>query len=143
MIHPLILRRDAAQATLDHFNGQPFAWGKADCVRLGAFHLRQMGRTVSLAKAGSYSSEKGALRALSRTGFASLEAAVDGQGLLRIAPAAALVGDLIGLEGEGGWPALCVALGNGRVLGFHTGQARVLKPLLPVIAWRVEPCRRR
>ena len=34
MISPLLARRDAAQAALDAFLGQPFAWGQADCVRL-------------------------------------------------------------------------------------------------------------
>lgn len=141
--HPLIQRAAAAQATLDYFTGRPFAWGEADCVRLAAFHLRQMGRTPKgLARAGSYGSEKMARRALLRTGFASLDAAVDGQGLPRIPPAAALVGDLVGLQGEGAWTSLTVALGNGRVLGFHSGAARVLKPVLPIVAWRIEPCRK-
>lgn len=141
--HPLIRRRDAAQATLDRFCGQPFAWGRTDCVRLAAFHVRQLGYRPKLAKAGAYATEPAALRALSRTGFANLFEAVDGY-FPRIAPAAALTGDLVGLDaGSDVWPALCVALGNGRVLGFHEGVARVLKPLLPVVAWRVEPCPRR
>jgi hypothetical protein len=141
--HPLIWRRDAAQATLDHFNGRPFAWGEADCVRLAAWHVRRMGHKTKLAKAGAYHDEAGARKALAKAGFRSLQKAVDAHGFARIAPAAALVGDIVALEGEGGWPALCVALGNGRVLGFHEGQARVLKPLLPVLAWRVEPCLKR
>lgn len=139
-MHHLISRRDAAQATLLHFEGRAFAWGRADCVRLAAWHLRRMGRRVSLLKGGQYSSERGAKLALARAGFDSLEAALDAQGFLRIPPAAALVGDLVGLEGEGGWPCLTVALGNGRVLGFHTGAARILKPIKMVAAWRVDPC---
>lgn len=137
-------RRDVAQAVFDRFAGRPLAWGRDDCVRMAAFALRKFKRPVSLAKAGEYSSLKGALRALRRAGFDTLEAAVDAQGLERIAPAFALPGDIIGLpaEEDGPWLALTVALGNGRVLGFQGGACKVLQPRLDpetanrVRAWR-------
>lgn len=140
----LIKRRDAAQAAFDRFAGQPFVWGKADCVRLSAFALRQAGHSVSLVKGGSYSSLRGALRALERAGFSSLKAAIEAQpGLLEIPAAMAWPGDLVGLpaEEDGPWMALSVALGNGRVLGFQAGVCRVLQPrpdaLRNSFAWRV------
>lgn len=139
----LIDRVAAAQAAVDRYLGRPLAWGKDDCVRLAAFALRKQGRAVSLAKGGSYSSLRGALAALDRAGFASLEAAVDAQGLERIAPAFVLPGDLIGLQAaeDGPWLALTVALGNGRVLGFQDGSCKVLQPRLDLaaraMAWRV------
>lgn len=142
-MHDLIARRDAAQAVLARFDGQPFQWGRADCVRLAAYALRQRKRPVSLIKAGSYGSEAGALKALARAGFASLEAAVEAQGLDAIAAAFALPCDLIAIDPEepGPWLALTVALGNGRVLGFHKGACRVLQPRFAlanrVRAWRV------
>ncbi|MFN3584830.1 DUF6950 family protein [Phenylobacterium sp.] len=142
-MHETIRRRDAAQAAFDRFNGRALAWGRDDCLRLAAFDLRKMGRAVSLAKAGSYSSLAGALRALRRTGFATLAEAVDAEGLVRIPPAAALPADLLGgTPHEGGpWVALGVVLGNGRVLGFQNGFCGVLQPtpedLATAIAWRV------
>lgn len=142
-IHPLIQRRDAAQATLDRFNGRPFVWGETDCVRLAAWHVRRMGHKTKLAKGGAYKDEAGARKALAKVGFRSLEKAVDAHGFARIAPAAAIVGDLVGIEAGGDWPALFVALGNGRLLGFHEDVCRIVKPVLLVTAWRVEPCLKR
>lgn len=139
---PMIARRDAAQAAVDRFDGQPFAWGKNDCVRLAAFTLRKLGHKPNLARAGTYSSLLGAKRALVRTGFATLEEALDALGLPRIPPAAAVVGDIVGLPGLDDWTALTVALGNGRVLGFMSGRCGVLAPITPLTAWRVEPCRK-
>lgn len=144
----LLQRRDAAQAAVDRFVGRPLAWGRDDCVRMAAFAARKRGRPVSLAKAGSYSSLRGALVALRRTGFASLEAAVDAQGLEPIAQAFALPCDLIGLPTAepGPWLALTIYLGNGRVLGFQEGACKILQPLMAdmpadqlarVRAWRL------
>src|SRR3546814_18401415 len=40
-----VRRKEATQATLDKFKGQPFDWGAGrHCVRLAHFHLRQMGQ---------------------------------------------------------------------------------------------------
>lgn len=140
----LIRRRDAAQAAVDRFIGKPLAWGRADCIRLGAFVCRRMGRPVSLAKAGEYSSLLGAKRALLRTGFATVEAAIDAQGLRRIAPASALTADLVALPGnDDGLLSLNIAIGNGRLFGVLPG-TRVFGPMQPTaeglkhaIAWSV------
>lgn len=140
----MIARRDAAQATLDRFVGVPFHWGKADCVRLAAFNLRQLGYRPRLSKGGAYGSFRGAVKALGLAGFADLMAAVDAQGLPRIAPSQALPGDLVALPGEEGWPALTVALGNGRVLGWKADRpdCGVMQPIEPLTAWRARPCHR-
>jgi hypothetical protein len=143
-MHPLIVRRDAAQAVRDTYFGKPFAWGRADCVRMCALDLRKLGYRVSLLKAPQYSSEKGARLALARAGFDSLEALLDAQGFIRIPPAAALPADIVALSGAGDWPSLMVALGNGATIGFHEGQGKVLRPQMDkaVAAWRVDPCRK-
>lgn len=135
-------RRDAAQATLDEFKEVPFRYGKRDCVRMAAAHLRRLGYKIKLPPADSYRSEKTALRALRDRGFASLVEAVDAHGLERIAPAAAVVGDIIAVPGEGGFgAALHVALGNGRTVGYHQDLigAGVLQPIEYVAAWRATP----
>jgi hypothetical protein len=136
----LLRRQQAAQAAVDRFKGQPLAYGKNDCVRLAAFVLRKMGRRPQLAKAGSYSTALGAARALQRAGFEDLATAVDALGLPRIAPAAAWVADLVLLPAEGPFGgALSVAVGNGRVLGYHedVDGADILQPVQYLAAWRV------
>lgn len=139
MPRPTLLRRvEAAQTTVDRFKGRRFRFGTNDCARMVAFHLRQLGLSVRLAKAGSYRSRLGATRALRRLGHDSLAAALDGHGLLRIAPAAAVVGDIVELPGEPPFGALSVAVGNGRVLGYHQdcAGAEILQPTAFVAAWR-------
>ena len=136
----LLQRQQAAQAAVARFKGQPLIYGKNDCVRLAAFVLRKMGHRPQLAKAGSYSTALGAVRALERAGYEDLAAAVDALGLPRIAPAAAWVADLVLLPAEGPFGgALSVAVGNGRVLGYHedVGGADILQPVQYLAAWRV------
>ncbi len=138
----MIARRDAAQAAVDAFREAPLVWGKADCVRLCAMPARLLGHKVGLLKGGRYTTEVAAKRALAKAGFANLEKAADAL-FPQIAPAMALVADIVAVEGDGDWDlALMVALGNGRVLGFHEGFCRVLQPLKPLKAWRVDPCRK-
>jgi hypothetical protein len=136
----LLRRQQAAQAAIDRFKDQPLVYGKNDCVRLAAFVLRKMGHRPQLAKAGSYRTALGAARALQRAGFEDLAAAVDALGLPRIAPAAAWVADLVLLPaGAPFGGALSVAVGNGRVLGYHEdlGGAEILQPVQYVAAWRI------
>lgn len=109
----------AVTATWEQFRGRPFAFGRVDCVRLVAAHLKRLGRSVQLAKGGSYRSALGAKRALARAGYASLVEALQGVGLVEIAPAAALPGDLIVAPGGQGFDALTIAAGNAMVVGFH------------------------
>jgi hypothetical protein len=147
----MIARARVTQATLARFRDRPLAYGSADCVRLAAFHLRGMGHRVSLAKAGAYDSFRGALRAIRQAGHPDLMTAVRAQGLLEIPPAATLAGDLLALQGAGpdgepveGFPALMIAAGNGRAIGFLTApdgvvRCGVVQPLEYVTAWRVEP----
>ena len=134
-------RVQAAQHLLDEWRGRSFAWGTADCLHLFADVMAIRGRPVDLGTS-KYTTLIGGVRLLKARGHASLEAAIDAQGLERIAPAAALPCDLVALKSETHMPALTVCLGNGRVLGFwspgapvaHTAQ--VLQPKAFVTAWR-------
>lgn len=131
----------AAQATLDQFAGRPFRWGRADCARLVAAHLRRLGYRVQLPAAGSYASPRSAIKALAARGFASLGEALDALGLERIAPAAALPGDVVELPSIDRLGSLAIVLTNGRVVGFHQHAvgAAVLQPREWVAAWRARP----
>ena len=89
-MNPMIRRQQAAQATIDRFVGKTYRPGTRDCIKLAAFVLRQRGYKLPLLKGLKWSSEAEALRALRRTGFATLVDAVDALELPQIAPAAAL-----------------------------------------------------
>lgn len=133
----LIQRVAAVEATIARFKDRPLAYGKDDCVRMTAFCLRKLGVRAPLLKAGTYSTPTGARRALKKLGFDTLEQAVDSLELPRIPPASAWPGDVIALEGSDG-AALCIAVGNGRVLGFweESGVCAVLQPHQYLAAWR-------
>ena len=73
----------AAQATLDAYKGKPFRWGRCDCARIAASHLRRMGHQVRLPAAGSYGSARAAVKALRERGYETLGEALDGMGLGR------------------------------------------------------------
>lgn len=147
--HALILRARAAQATLDEWKTRAFLLGQNDCARMAASHLRRMGYRVKLPPARSYRTIKSAEAAVQKLGHASVPAALDALGLERIAPAAALVGDIIQLPSDPHngitsdvLATLTIAQGNGRVLGWHgdaPGGAVVMQALEMVAAWRVNP----
>ena len=79
-MNPMIRRQQAAQATVDRFLGKPLSYGKDDCARMAVFCLKQLGVKVSLLKAGTYSSPRGAARVLKSLGHDSLSSAVDAIG---------------------------------------------------------------
>ncbi len=139
-MNPMIRRQQAAQATVDRFLGKPLSYGKDDCARMAVFCLKQMGVKVSLLKAGSYSSPRGAARVLKSLGHDSLSSAVDAIGLPRIAPAMCLAGDIMALPADdNGSVALAVAVGNGRALAFWggaDGTCAIIQPLEYSHAWR-------
>lgn len=138
-MNPLVLRQQAAQATIDRFQGKPLQLGKNDCARMAVFCLRQLGVKFSLLKIGPYKTEIGAAKVLKDLGFASITEAVDALGLPRIAPAMCLPGDIMTLKAVGSDDvALAVAVGNGRVLGFWetAGVCAVFQPVEYGTAWR-------
>lgn len=141
-------RRDAAQATLDKFRGVEFDPGKVDCVQVAKFHLRTIGRPMKFGVPLNYKTLGQGRALLRRLGFASI-----GEGFSsmfpEIAPASALVGDLVELvaledEATKGLGAIVIYLGNNAVFGFHeaaTGGTvmRINEPGTdrPLRAWRV------
>lgn len=143
-MHDLERRAQAVRATLSHWQGKPFAYGAVDCVKVGAWHLRQMGHhlTLGLAKAGTYRSAKGAKRALTRAGHDSVAAALLTAGLEQIPLAMALPGDLVLAEGSHGLESVGILIGNGAIAGFHEDapdaglQVIRLNSFAPVEAWR-------
>jgi len=138
-LDPFVKRTRAAQATLDVWSKRKMRLGTSDCVRLIASHLRRLGYTVKLPPSGSYASYPSAVKALKAAGFGSVDEALDGMGLERIAPAAAIVGDIVKLPADHPLGSFTVALGNGRVVGFHEDAvtATTLQPVEYAGAWRI------
>lgn len=138
MTDTLVRRVEAAQKTLDIWSKRPMKLGTSDCVRMAADHLRRLGYKVKLPASGSYRTVNSALKALKARGYETLADALDGIGLERIPPAAAVAGDIIMLPAVDRLGALVIALGNGRVVGYHEDApaAVVLQPLEFETAWR-------
>ncbi len=146
MRHPSLIRAQAAQACVDRFNGRALNWGKVDCAQIVLHNLRKLGISTTAWKGLDYKSEIGAAKVLRARGFDGLCPGMDAfEGLFRIAPAMASMGDVIGLEAAGGlWDcALAVRVSPQHVLGLHEGVVMALEVDLThaVAAWRCNPCR--
>lgn len=137
------LRVAVAQAVFDAFNGRSLVMGRCDCVRMVSGVLERLGLDPALDRGGVYRTETGAVRALRRAGFGSLEDALDSLGLERIAPARRRPADILAMPGAGRLSALHVALSNGVMMGWGEGEAvcTTWRPVLdagaPVVCWRV------
>lgn len=131
------MRVAATSATFDRFNGVAFVLGRTDCARMVAFHLKRLGFKPSLLKAGTYSTEAGARRALARMGVTSLSEIMD-RHFPRIAPAEARTGDVLCGPGIGGTgDAMAIRLHRHNALGFLDGVCGEVVITDYVAAWRV------
>ncbi len=122
------------------YRGRPFAWGKVDCAKVAAYHLKKLGYPISISKAGAYASARGAHRAIGRMGYDNLTDLLDGLGLTRIPYSRLLLGDLVLAQGHGGVDAIGIYASNGHVLGFHEDcldLGLVTVDLVPVASWSV------
>lgn len=132
----LVERRDATEATKQWFASRPFDWRRSStCVHMVRRHLAAMGHRVP--PVPRFRSEPGAIAALKAKGWKDLEQMLDSF-LPRIAPAEAIVGDVVQLPSEGALGALCVVVGNGRVMGYAEGHdaLTVAQPMAFAGAWR-------
>jgi hypothetical protein len=84
---------------------------------------------------GDWSSAASALRTL---GFATLGEAMDAH-FKRIENHSILAGDIVEMPGGNGFSGLTIAVGNGRVIGFHEEipHCDILQPLMISGAWRI------
>jgi hypothetical protein len=138
-MNPLVRRQQAVTATMERFGGKHFALGSTDCMKMVGFHLKRFGIKVPFSKGGQYKTALQAQAALRRGGYKTVMDVMDGLGLPRIAPAAALIGDVVACPADQPMGALAIVVGNGNMLAFHESQE------LPVImtmgmvdtAWRV------
>jgi len=139
MTDPLIRKAAAAQTILDAWSKRPMRLGTNDCVRMIAAHLRLLGYKVKLPASGSYRTVNSATKALKAAGYDRVGDALDAIGLERIPPAAVVVGDIVELPADTKLGSFTIALGNGRVAGYHENvvAVTVLQPVAYLNAWRV------
>ena len=131
-------RRDVTLATLNCFLPKPVAWEKAaTCVHMIRRHVRAMGKPAP--PMPRFRSPLSARAAMKERGWANLAEMMDAV-LPRILPAEAIVGDVVELPSDSDvFGALCIVVGNGRVMGYFEGQEglTVMQPLsVPITAWR-------
>jgi hypothetical protein len=132
----LVERTEAVNALIEQFAGKPFALGTCDCGKMVIAHLRAMGWPIKTG--GTWKSAVGAKRFLRRHGGTGA-ACIDSWGLPRIAPAAAITGDVVELPDGTDLGAFGVVVGNGRVLAFHEhadGVAIIQPGVAALAAWR-------
>lgn len=107
----------ATSAVIDRFQPKPFSWKtRGNCAHLAVAQARAMG--ARLPSVPRFESHAGAVRALRRMGFDTLEALLD-RHLRRIPPAMLIVGDLAMLPGAAPFGALTVATGGAHLIGWH------------------------
>jgi hypothetical protein len=147
----LIHRNAAAQATIDRFLNQTFAWGTEDCAHLVAFNIAALGHPDPLAKIDTYATRRNALKAMRKAGIVDMATHLGTTlGFAPIAPAAALPGDIVGFTASAedtakGWLTLGVAIGQDRLLAFspdgvcHPAQMSQFTGGHLTHAWRVPP----
>ena len=140
-VEPLVARTRAAQTTLDVWSKRPMKLGTADCVRMVAAHLRLLGYKVKLPPSGSYRTVNSAFKTLKTAGYETVADALDAMGLERIAPASAIVGDIVMTPAAHELGSFGVVLSNGRIVSFHEHAdcAVVLQPFEYSGAWRANP----
>lgn len=140
-MNPLVRRQKAVEATKAKFASKTFTFGSVDCAKMAAFHLKRLGHTVRLSKAGQYKTLKGAIGALKKLGYDTLPEAMDGMGFERIAPAFALIGDIVSFPCEHPIGALGIVVGNGNMLAFHEAHEYPVIMEMRTIdaAWKVLP----
>jgi len=135
-------RREATQATLDKFRDTAFDWAEGrHCVRMAAYHLRQMGwRSPKLPTIPRVRSALAAKKELQAHGFDSVGQWLDSI-LVRVPPAAMRLGDLAIVEGAEGLDAIFVCAGPRRLFGWREDQptAVVLEVKFDEVqgSWRV------
>lgn len=129
----LLQRMRATQKTVDRFKGQLLVWGTYDCGQMVVRHAAYAGIKIKLPR---YGDRESAAAVMKQMGWRTLADAMD-EHFQRLEPAKVLMGDIVEMPGGGGFSALTVAVGNGRVLGFHEDipHADILQPLLISGAW--------
>jgi len=142
----LIHRVEATQQTIDQHFMKPFEWRAEDCAHLVWSHLDSLGIENRRAEGQPYSNYRGAVKALKAMGWTDMRGLLADHNFEEIAPASAIVGDILAIHSDKkSGPmkyALGVAIGDGRVLAYadngEAGPRCLFGPIdFATHAWRV------
>lgn len=118
----LVRRQRAVEKTMKRFGLRPQVLGSADCIKMGRFHLVQMGHK-NLPSTGHYKTEREAVRQLKKQGARNVAELLD-KFLERIPPAAMLPGDLAMAPSDPDAPAaklgtILIMVSGRKFIGWH------------------------
>lgn len=111
----LSIRADAFNKVKARYGGREFEWGKVDCIKVARYLALEMGHKPP--KMPRYSTQLGAIRAIKKMGFDSVEGLI-ASFFPKIPVAKALLADLIVVPGEEGLDAVLISAGRW-IYGFH------------------------
>lgn len=121
-------RADKTNAVISLYRKKPFEWStRGNCVHLAKAQAKGLG-VKGLPSVPRFTTYAGAVKALKRTGFDTLEALMDSL-FPRIAPARMIVGDIGMLPGREPFGALVIAAGGAKVLGWHEADLSQMRPI--------------
>ena len=139
MARPAMTLAERAARTrevLDRFEEKPFAWSGANCIRLAAAQAKALGHDVP--PVPMFRTPLGAKKALAKRGAASVAELLDQFLPRHPAPAFARLGDLVVLPQDPSLPeglqAVCIADGQGNVIGWHDGDLSRMHAIMGVAA---------
>ncbi len=118
---PLEKRQKYTQATVQKYGTRPFRWGVCDCAKIAAFHLRKFRWIVP--KTGGYRTAEEAVARLAALECRDLPQLAAKVGLPEIAPAYAIVGDIVSFAADHPLGAIGLVVGNGNMMAFHEAHA--------------------
>lgn len=121
-------RAVATQKTVNKYNGSVFAYGKNDCLRMLRSHLVNMGHQPP--RIPRYSSAVTGLKRLRELGHKNMKSLLDSL-LVEIAPASAMIGDVVLLKGDGALDAIGLCVGN-KIACWHEESEKFCMVVVPV-----------
>ena len=112
-------RAEATQKVVLKFRDKPFDWRTtATCIHLARAQAAALGHSLPVVP--HFRSALGARKALKAAGADSLPELLD-RFFPRIPAAAAIVGDLVTIQGEADFDSITVHSGGQKILGWHRG----------------------
>jgi hypothetical protein len=142
---PLERRTHALERTRAKFDGRRFSFRNGrDCARMFQFFMKELGRPIPAAAAGTYSDGKGAKRAIRRLGYESLPDFIDAH-LEQIPFASILPGDIVELPAAGALAdlgSIAIWMGSGTAYMYHEHARGPVPAMLiepPLRVWKSLP----
>jgi len=116
MTSTLIRRQFATQTTLTQFGDKVLDWENVDCLKMAMGHASNLGHPL-ICKIPNYRTATGALKALKKAGYSSMEDLMKSN-FNEIPAAFAILGDLVLMEGSHNLDSICLYSDRRKVFGW-------------------------